>query len=706
MDRDLYHQAYPRVGVMFASIPNFHEFYMELDGNNQGVECLRLLNEIIVDFDELLMEERFKAIDKIKTVGSTYMAAIGLMPEYRILEENPVASANLLSALVDLAFAMRERLADINDHSYNNFMLRIGINVGPAVAGVIGAKKPQYDIWGNAVNVASRMDSTGLPNHIQVTEEVFKLLKDYPYLFHCRGQVKVKGKGDMTTYFVVDRGCFAHFPHVDGPRVAGGVPTPLSLLGVSGSLKTGSYPLYTQPKPIVVNTPPKNSIHSRPRSLRPDTHIHPPTFSTRSTSVDGVQSSGRTPWDSLRQLASLVSPPDGAPNTPPKSYIGSRPIKTPPPKKLLLFPLSGPEQEKEPTSSTADAGGYSSSSSSSDSLTQPGWTDVETPSPAFQNLQTAPLHWIYPAAIAGQDSKSGGVLSSSRESLPRPPEDDKLPKVGKSPSHKPPPVPPHRAIQPPLVDSGSRKRSHVPGAIEKSPEDVPCKRSLIDEVQEASQSSPAPPPRHQSATEENNTPSNNNGSPDEEEIGVVTTLEAPKIIAPSSGMKDHLNNNQFVMKLEEKIKKEENLNNNRAPLPGPPPSYPFSPSDGDYEFTESDNKTSDSDEAPLIGGSDPAASMVHEQGLTDADKALSDLNSIFNDDTSLSSRASSHVFDSDQLLSADNLYDSEYDNYKPGLASDDDIFHPTSDIKFFDDNIRALSSNIALNFGNPREEES
>lgn len=78
--QDLYYQSYSKVGVMFCSIPNFHEFYTELDGNQLGVECLRLLNEIIADFDNLLAQERFVAIDKIKTVGSTYMAAVGLIP--------------------------------------------------------------------------------------------------------------------------------------------------------------------------------------------------------------------------------------------------------------------------------------------------------------------------------------------------------------------------------------------------------------------------------------------------------------------------------------------------------------------------------------------------------------------------------------------------------------------------------------------------
>ena len=73
----MYHEQCDSVSVLFASIPNFSEFYVELEANNEGVECLRLLNEIIADFDEILEEDKFKSIDKIKTVGSTYMAASG-----------------------------------------------------------------------------------------------------------------------------------------------------------------------------------------------------------------------------------------------------------------------------------------------------------------------------------------------------------------------------------------------------------------------------------------------------------------------------------------------------------------------------------------------------------------------------------------------------------------------------------------------------
>ncbi|KFB41886.1 AGAP000727-PA-like protein [Anopheles sinensis] len=205
MRQDLYHQSYSKVGVIFCSVPNFHEFYTELDGSNQGVECLRLLNEIIADFDELLCEERFHAIDKIKTVGSTYMAAVGLIPEYKMLPSEPGSTRRLMTALIDFVKAMRVTLKNINENSYNNFMLRVGVNIGPVVAGVIGARKPQYDIWGNTVNVASRMDSTGIPGYTQVTQEVVESLQGSHFEFRCRGQIKVKGKGDMVTYFLCEQ---------------------------------------------------------------------------------------------------------------------------------------------------------------------------------------------------------------------------------------------------------------------------------------------------------------------------------------------------------------------------------------------------------------------------------------------------------------------------------------------------------------------
>ncbi|XP_004569516.1 adenylate cyclase type 8 isoform X2 [Maylandia zebra] len=207
-DRDneeLYSQSYDAVGVMFASIPGFADFYSQTEMNNQGVECLRLLNEIIADFDELLGEDRFQDIEKIKTIGSTYMAVSGLSPEKQQCEDK----WGHLCALADFAIALNESIQEINKHSFNNFELRIGMTHGSVVAGVIGAKKPQYDIWGKTVNLASRMDSTGVSGKIQVPEETYLILKERGFAFEYRGEIYVKGiseqEGKIRTHFLLGR---------------------------------------------------------------------------------------------------------------------------------------------------------------------------------------------------------------------------------------------------------------------------------------------------------------------------------------------------------------------------------------------------------------------------------------------------------------------------------------------------------------------
>ncbi|XP_016423158.1 adenylate cyclase type 2-like [Sinocyclocheilus rhinocerous] len=202
-NEDLYHQSYDLVCVMFASIPDFKEFYTESDVNKEGLECLRLLNEIIADFDELLSKPKFSGVEKIKTIGSTYMAATGLNatpgPEY--IQEHDRQYMHI-GTMVEFAFALVGKLDVINKHSFNDFKFRVGINHGPVIAGVIGAQKPQYDIWGNTVNVASRMDSTGVLGKIQVTEETSRILQTLGYMCTCRGIINVKGKGELKTYFV------------------------------------------------------------------------------------------------------------------------------------------------------------------------------------------------------------------------------------------------------------------------------------------------------------------------------------------------------------------------------------------------------------------------------------------------------------------------------------------------------------------------
>ncbi|XP_012278460.1 adenylate cyclase type 8 [Orussus abietinus] len=200
---ELYSQSRDRVGVMFASVPNFTEFYSE--DVNKGMECIRLLNEIIADFDELLDETRFHCIEKIKTVGATYMAASGLNPSQN---EKYKDDKEHLCRLVDYAMSMRLRLEDVNVHSFNNFDLRVGISCGPLVGGVIGARKPVFDIWGNTVNEASRMDSTGVMGKIQVPRDIAKYLESRGYQTQKRGHIEVKGKGTMETYFVLGKGTF------------------------------------------------------------------------------------------------------------------------------------------------------------------------------------------------------------------------------------------------------------------------------------------------------------------------------------------------------------------------------------------------------------------------------------------------------------------------------------------------------------------
>ncbi|XP_078084615.1 adenylate cyclase type 2b [Mustelus asterias] len=202
-NEDLYHQSYECVCVMFASIPDFKEFYTESDVNKEGLECLRLLNEIIADFDDLLSKPKFSGVEKIKTIGSTYMAATGLSAA-TVQEYSQEADRQYthIGTMLEFAFALMIKLDVINKHSFNDFKLRIGINHGPVIAGVIGAQKPQYDIWGNSVNVASRMDSTGVLGKIQITEETSNILQTLGYNCTCRGIINVKGKGELKTYFV------------------------------------------------------------------------------------------------------------------------------------------------------------------------------------------------------------------------------------------------------------------------------------------------------------------------------------------------------------------------------------------------------------------------------------------------------------------------------------------------------------------------
>jgi class 3 adenylate cyclase len=203
---ELYSESHENVCVIFAALHGWEDYYDQNPVNLHGKECLRLLNEIMWDFDEVLERPRYiSTIEKIKLIGGTYMAVAGLKQK----QDNDIQGGrrrmNHVSTMTDFAFDLMRALDNINGHAFTEFKLKIGINYGPVVAGVIGAQKPLYDIWGDTVNVSSRMYSTGEPGKIQVTEETARTLSSLGYSVEKRGQVFVKGKGDLTTYFVLGR---------------------------------------------------------------------------------------------------------------------------------------------------------------------------------------------------------------------------------------------------------------------------------------------------------------------------------------------------------------------------------------------------------------------------------------------------------------------------------------------------------------------
>lgn len=193
-----YSKNHDSVGVIFASIVNFSEFYEE--SYEGGKECYRVLNELIGDFDELLRKPEFKSVEKIKTIGATYMAASGLNVRQMAENEDDSPHSHLV-ALFNFAIEMIKVLDDFNKNMLGfGFKLRIGYNHGPLTAGVIGTTKLLYDIWGDTVNIASRMDSTGVECRVQVSEESHAVLCSMGLEFDYRGTVNVKGKGQMRTF--------------------------------------------------------------------------------------------------------------------------------------------------------------------------------------------------------------------------------------------------------------------------------------------------------------------------------------------------------------------------------------------------------------------------------------------------------------------------------------------------------------------------
>jgi len=205
-----YSHSYEHVGVIFASVTNFWDFYEEkFEG---GMGCIRVLNEIVRDIDDLLMsvdnstnrgDARWAAIQKIKTVGPCYMAASGLDPVTE--EQTRQGNHEHIVNLMDFCFKILDTIKQFNSFTFGtNFTMKIGFNYGPVTDGIIGQNKVLYDIWGDTVNLASRMMSTGIVGRIQLPDACVPFLIDH-FKLPKRGKVRVKGKGDMITHFCVER---------------------------------------------------------------------------------------------------------------------------------------------------------------------------------------------------------------------------------------------------------------------------------------------------------------------------------------------------------------------------------------------------------------------------------------------------------------------------------------------------------------------
>lgn len=173
--------------ILFADIVGFTTLSQQIAPEI----VVKMLNEIFSDFDQLC--DRYN-LEKIKTIGDAYMVVGGL----------PQPRKDHAEAIAEMALDMLEDLAQFNAKNDVKLSVRIGMNSGPVIAGVIGKKKFIYDLWGDAVNTASRMESHGIEGEIQMTETTYTLLQDQ-YICQERGIIEIKGKGTMKTYLLKGR---------------------------------------------------------------------------------------------------------------------------------------------------------------------------------------------------------------------------------------------------------------------------------------------------------------------------------------------------------------------------------------------------------------------------------------------------------------------------------------------------------------------
>jgi class 3 adenylate cyclase len=179
--------AFPQVSVLFADLVDFTRRSQRIG----PAQVVATLNDLFSAFDDLAQRH---GLEKIKTIGDAYMVAGGL----------PDPRPDHAEAIAEMALAMQAEVARRTDDSGQPLQVRIGIDTGPVEAGVIGTTKFSYDLWGDTVNIASRMESHGIPGCIQVTARTYQRLRD-GYRFQRRGPIPVRGMGEMVTYLLVGR---------------------------------------------------------------------------------------------------------------------------------------------------------------------------------------------------------------------------------------------------------------------------------------------------------------------------------------------------------------------------------------------------------------------------------------------------------------------------------------------------------------------
>jgi len=183
-DRTMIADDYEAVSVLFADVVGF----TPMSAGMSPPQLVGLLNNVFSTFDGMVAD---LGLEKIKTVGDEYMVASGV----------PHPRSDHADAIAKLALRIRDH-AENHEFDGHRIRLRIGINSGPVVAGIVGTHKFSYDLWGDVVNTASRMESEGVPGSIQITAATYDLIRS-DFVCEPRGAIRIKGKGEMNTYFLL-----------------------------------------------------------------------------------------------------------------------------------------------------------------------------------------------------------------------------------------------------------------------------------------------------------------------------------------------------------------------------------------------------------------------------------------------------------------------------------------------------------------------